>query len=73
MERRPADMGKDLKGKDLGSGIAQRKSDKRYIVSFVKSVGGKSILKRLLKRKTGLRTQNMRRNMAFALPMLTCR
>ncbi len=32
-------MGKDLKGKDLGSGIAQRKSDKRYIVSFVKSDG----------------------------------
>ena len=32
--------------------------------------GGKSILKHLLKQKTGLRTQNMRRNMAFALPML---
>ena len=32
-------MGKDLKGRELGSGIAQRKSDKRYIVSFVKSDG----------------------------------
>ena len=32
-------MGKDLKGKELGSGIAQRKGDKRYIVSFVKSDG----------------------------------
>ena len=35
-------MGKDIKGKELGKGISQRKSDKRYIVTVMRSDGGKS-------------------------------
>lgn len=32
-------MGKDLKGKDLGKGISQRKDDKRYVANFYNTEG----------------------------------
>ena len=32
-------MGRDIKGRNLGTGLSQRKSDKRYIASFIDSSG----------------------------------
>ena len=54
-------MGKNLKGKECGKGIYQRK-DGLYSARYYSKNGNvrKDILKRCRKRKTGLLTQDMK-------------
>lgn len=37
-------LGKDLKGKELGAGIVQKK-DKRYVARYIRKVSGKRVEK----------------------------
>ena len=36
-------LGKDLKGKDLGKGLTQRKSDKRYVANYSRRDGTRAM------------------------------
>ena len=57
-------MGKDLKGKELGAGIVQRK-DKRYVARYISKISGKRVEKYFYKvneAKNGWQKQNMRMN-----------
>ncbi len=59
-------MGKDMKGKNLGGGISQRKDISVLQGLPAKAVRGlKSILKRLRMPKNGLRNQNTKMSMAM--------
>ncbi len=59
-------MGKDMKGKNLGGGISQRKDVSVLQGLPAKAVRGlKSILKRLRMPKNGLRNQNTKMSMVM--------
>ncbi len=59
-------MGKDMKGKNLGGGISQRKDVSVLQGLAAKAVRGlKSILKRLRMPKNGLRNQNTKMSMVM--------
>ena len=57
-------MGKDLKGKELGAGIVQRK-DKRYVARYISKVSGKRVEKyfyKIMRQRNGWQKQSMRMN-----------
>lgn len=57
-------MGKDLKGKELGAGIVQRK-DKRYVARYISKISGKSVEKyfyEVNEAKNGWQKQSMKMN-----------